>query len=257
MSVKTWEGSILRFWIAVMLVHASFTIIEYIHFNRCRLPFAFLSYVKEELPCVRIAALCLFDDFIEFCGATAHHQHVQPLLPILMHHSQSDDALISQLSIYGMAKVAECAPEHFAPFIPQVLPLLHNFLDMPNWRESDHSMAVENVVSLVGILCKHHGGKIDRSKLLPLWLSSLPLREDESEAQAMHALLCEFLDKGEEHILGKNGAQIPKCIEVMGEVLAEEDDELVDEKTRAWMVRLVYYTLSQHPKCLPLRHHIG
>jgi hypothetical protein len=83
----------------------------------------------------------------------------------------------------------------------------------------------------------HSALQIDRGQLLPLWLSSLPLREDEPEAQAMHALLCEFLDKGDEHILGQNGAQIPKCIEVIGEVLAEEDDELVDEKTRVWMVR--------------------
>jgi hypothetical protein len=103
----------------------------------------------------------LFDDFIEFCGATAH-QHMQQLLPILLHHSQSEDALVSQLAIYGMAKVAECAPAQFAPFIPQVLPTLLKFLAMPDWRDSDHSMAVENVVSLIGILCKHHGDKVSR-----------------------------------------------------------------------------------------------
>lgn len=42
-----------------------------------------------------------------------------------------------------------------------------------------------------------------KKKLLPFWLSHLPLHEDELEARDCHALLVDFCEMDHPHILGE------------------------------------------------------
>lgn len=88
-------------------------------------------------------------------------------------------------------------------------------------RSEENINATENAVSTLGKLCKYVGtaAQLDTARLLTTWLANLPLSEDEMEAEASYSLLCDFVGEGHPHIMGANGANVPRIVNVMATAL--------------------------------------
>lgn len=62
---------------------------------------------------------------------------------------------------------------------PQVVRRLVDLISRPDAKDEDSLLVTENAVAALGTLCVSPAlaTAVDRSQLLPLWLSHLPLRE--------------------------------------------------------------------------------
>lgn len=80
--------------------------------------------------------------------------------------------------------IIDCSrnPQLFPPLDPaavQVLRQLVGLVNRPDAQDEDSLLVTENAVAAIGTLCVTPAlsAVVDRSQLLPLWLSNLPLKE--------------------------------------------------------------------------------
>jgi hypothetical protein len=53
----------------------------------------------------------------------------------------------------------------------------------------------ENAIAAVGKICLYQSGAVDVSKVLPVWLSWLPVLEDKVESLVTYGQLCTFVER--------------------------------------------------------------
>jgi hypothetical protein len=145
----------------------------------------------------RFAAMCLFDDCVEHCGSAAATKYssklVEPILHGIDDTKNGQDMDLKQASIYGIAQVARYGPPTtFRLVVAQIIHFLKpvsNEVNTTAKDDMDNACMVENAVSaLVSLALFEHAPfakmkGVDTSSILTTFLNSLPLREDETEAQ--------------------------------------------------------------------------
>jgi hypothetical protein len=201
-------------------------------FDQCSVPF-FTPLMQTQTESLRINAICVFDDAIEFCG-DAVHKHLPMCAVVFLTNLRAEDTVLRQCAVYGLAKMAEFAQGFFKQYVSKVVPRLVELINAPDSRDEDNESATENAISAVGKICRFHPDQVNLEQLLPMWLSWLPLTADCMEAKAMHAQLLTYIEAGDPRIIGN----IPALLSAIGGALAggavdnvEEAEELVEEAT--------------------------
>lgn len=195
---------------------------------------------------LRVISICMMDDLIEFHGATESElvgaympQCIALFLQLLATPSpvtgacdRFDDThrVLTQCSVYGLAQIAVRCPRHMVDhFKPAVEAILSILMD-PNAKEVDNAGIVENAVFGLGALCtmpeyrRAHPdvwsdsaaqGPINGAYLAHLWLSALPLKEDEKESRISLIQLCQAVERFDVVVWGQQRANFPAIFRIL------------------------------------------
>jgi len=219
----------------------------------------------------RLAAICLFDDCIEHCGSSAASKYgpllVNGVIQVMNNANNDDDIELKEASVYGVAQLARHAPkEMLSSCIPPLLQWLLAIAKEGQGKGKDdieHLRLVENSSSAVATLCLFKRSPFqsvygfDRKDALDVFLSNLPLLEDEDEAKFCHEGLCELAEGGDID-LSSNAQHL---VNIIGQISAAvaNGDEIASMKTckrlahilrimqqgNSSLIQQVYSTLSQ------------
>jgi hypothetical protein len=176
----------------------------------------------------RFAAVCLFDDAVEFLGAEAASRYAPALLPGVlegMNDATNDDDLeLKQAAIYGVAQIARQAPAALASVAGQVAQALYAIIEKGAADEDEVSM-IENSVSALASMCVFRGSPFvnmgsdsERGAIKELVLNNLPIQEDETEAHVCHDRFADMVEIGDLACVG-GAEQLARTMTIIGTVL--------------------------------------
>lgn len=168
----------------------------------------------------------MVDDVIEF-GGEAGKKYVEPSLPVFVRNIAAEHSVLRQSSIYGLAQAVRRAPEVCAPHLASIVPALVQFVHSPVAQEEDSEGAKENAIFSLGCIYNSpllrgvSWGGVDPAAVAALWMQSLPLRTDETEAKVANVQLCDAVERGDAAVIGEGLAHLPHLLRVIAEVLLE------------------------------------
>lgn len=67
-------------------------------------------------------------------------------------------------------------------------------INAPDSRSDENIKATENAISAVAKFLMYNNSLINMEEILPLWVSWLPIWEDEEEAKFAYNFLCSLLE---------------------------------------------------------------
>lgn len=76
----------------------------------------------------------------------------------------------------------------------EALPILMRVIQDSNSRAIENINATENTISAVTKICKYNFSHINVAEILPVWLSWLPVWEDDDEAIHIYGYLCDLVE---------------------------------------------------------------
>ncbi|GKZ00705.1 hypothetical protein MPSEU_001022500 [Mayamaea pseudoterrestris] len=195
----------------------------------------------------KLAAVCLFDDCVEFCGGAAASTHGSALMEGVV--TGLDDSTnggnmeLKRASIYGVAQVARYAPSSaLLPHAQQVIPALLAIVSKTKDDYGDCPGVFENAVSALGSLALF--GKaplqkyIKQDLAISVLLANLPLREDFDEAEICSIGFCELVEKGTVPM----DEECDNILRIIGDTLASvnDGDDLASEATIIRFVGILF-----------------
>lgn len=148
-------------------------------------------------PRSRFCALCLFCDCVEHCGKDAAARYGTVLSQGVCHGLNDSvtggDVELKEVSVYSIAQIARHSrPETLNSFVGVIVPQLMSIAkegEIKSKDEIDELRLVENSASALATLSlfskspyKQFDGQ-QKSEILRIFLSNLPLEEDEDEAK--------------------------------------------------------------------------
>lgn len=182
---------------------------------------AFVTPLLEQttVSVLRGQAICMIDDIVEHCGASA-----QELLPLFLNHLvqglEDPNSSVIQASAYGIGVSAEKCGAAFDPFCQNALEkMVHLINSSTNVDDDEVGAARDNAISAVAKICLAREGAVDAAKMWPMWLSWLPLRTDVLEAQDVHTRLISLVHSDNAHVLGANYANVAQILKVFASAL--------------------------------------
>jgi len=136
----------------------------------------------------RYAAVCLFDDCVEHCGADAASTYGQTLVPGVLDGLATEDDDLKAAAVYGAAQLARHAASNLpSPVASRLVQSLQQIVSSN--VQGEESALVEGAISSLATMtlfpsspCKSLD-RIDRGAILDAFLQAMPLRNDDSEAQ--------------------------------------------------------------------------
>lgn len=165
--------------------------------------------------------LCIFDDLIEYAGP-ACKKYDQYFLPSMISCMTHNVAEVRQACFYGIGVLAMHGGLDYAATCAEVVGKLVDIIGCPNGRSDDNITATENAVAALTKILKYNNSLINVDEILPHWLQSLPVFEDEDEIPHVYGYLCDLIESNHAIILGVNNSNLPKIISVMLEVFVRE-----------------------------------
>ncbi|XP_045826344.1 importin-5-like [Trifolium pratense] len=177
----------------------------------------------------RSIALSTFNLVAQRCHEVVHKYFANYLL-ILLEACSDRSSEIKEEAARGIRICAELGSPSFKPFINMILSELSNLMKDPSRSISENAKACDVAVSAIGRICECHRDSIDRSLIVPVWLSFLPLKDDLVEAKIMHDQLCLMVGRLDKDLLGPGNQNLVKIITVFLEVI-EKGDKLATTQT--------------------------
>jgi len=174
-------------------------------------------------------ALCIFDDVIEFggLGSMKYQQYfLAPMVRALEHHAPE----VRQAAAYGFGVMAMFGGNGYAQTCAEALPYLAKMIEMPDSRTSDSNLAAtENAIAAVAKILKYNNSHVDVGRVLPAFISWLPVWEDQEESPHIYGYLCDLIESNNPLAMGENGMHVPHLVAIIVEAfrrdaLGEEDD---------------------------------
>nr|CAG4651581.1 EOG090X00U8 [Triops cancriformis] len=166
-------------------------------------------------------AICVFDDIIEFAGPESikyQEFFLQPFLNFLADKSGE----VRQAAAYGWGVLGMCGGSAYAAACAQAMPRLIEMINAPDSRGPENINPTENGISAVTKILKFNSSALNVSDILPLWLSWLPVWEDEDEAPYIYSYLCDLIEANHPLILGPNNSNLPRLIAVIAETFSRD-----------------------------------
>ncbi|XP_028791984.1 importin-5-like, partial [Neltuma alba] len=148
-----------------------------------------ISLQGDVTPKHKSILLSTFNIVAERCAAVALKYHVN-YLPILLEACNDKNSEVKEEATRGIRICAESGSLQFKPFIKGILSRLNILMQHASQPLLENAKANDIAVSALGRICICHGDCVDASKLVPTWLSLLPLKDDLNEAKIMHEQLC-------------------------------------------------------------------
>lgn len=164
-------------------------------------------------------AICVMDDVIEHGGPhCAKYENF--FLPLLLTGIQSTHSEIRQASAYGLGVLGKYGGESFAKGCSECIPLLVRMISDPNARLAQNITATENAISAVTKILQYNSSQIDVDSILPIWLSWLPVWDDDEEIPHIYGFLYGLLESNNKTIIGVNNSNLPHIFAIITEVFA-------------------------------------
>lgn len=140
-------------------------------------------------------ALCIFDDVLEFCGATSWHYSSHIIQPLL--DGMRDDAPANrQAACYGAGVAAHKGGDAWAEFANHSLPILFQVTQRANARSEDDAFATENACASIAKILHFNRAKVENvGEVMALWVDTLPVVNDEEAAPYAYAFLGQLVDE--------------------------------------------------------------
>lgn len=218
----------------LLKIHGESFMVEFDHF----IAPAFSPYLRLDQPeGLQIVAVYLVDDVVEFGGAAAQ-KYIPMLIPTFMHNAKSENTLLRQSSVYGLAKALLVAPGLLCPQLSAVIACLIEVLnacaepesgdeDNEDGGEGDLEGTFENAVCALGTIATDLGfrdtvvamGPGSVEHLMSTWLQRLPLKTDEQQAKLASKQLCDSIERNDPFIIGQDGANLPEILRTLAETL--------------------------------------
>lgn len=79
-------------------------------------------------------------------------------------------------------------------FLTESIPLLYQVIQDPESKSVENINPTENAISAVTKICKYNRSQVDVDKIVPDWLSWLPVTEDDDEAVHIYNFLCDLIE---------------------------------------------------------------
>jgi len=165
--------------------------------------------------------LCIFDDLIEYTGATSQ-KYQEVFLPRLMGCVSSNQPEVRQAAAYGCGVIGQFGGPGYAQIASQVVPLLVDVIQQAESRQPENINPTENAISAVTKILKFNSSACNVDTILPAWFSWLPVTEDVDEAPYVYGFLADLVEANNAHILGPNNANLPRVVAIIAEALACE-----------------------------------
>jgi len=164
-------------------------------------------------PHERQVALCVFDDIIEYTPAESI-AFSDVYLPATLNYLGDNHPGVRQAAAYGIGVCAQMTGPRFVPSINLALETLFRVVSLPDASSEDNVHAKENGISAIGKIIRYHPDKIDVGRILPMWVSLLPVLEDKIESQVVYDTLCYFLETPpfQQLLFGSNNSDLNKKI---------------------------------------------
>jgi hypothetical protein len=135
----------------------------------------------------------VFDDMVEFGGADSL-PYFQHFLPHAITYITDDDPAVRQAAVYGAGVFAQVGGDQIASGIPDILNRLKHVITQPNSRDEAYVMATDNAIGAVAKIIRYQSKVVDISQILPVWLSWLPVKDDDVEAHVTYGQLLYFIE---------------------------------------------------------------
>merc|ERR1712130_452308 len=107
----------------------------------------------------------------------------------LMQHPDTD---VRQAVVYGLGVLAEKNGDLFASVRSEVMGQLQQLITQEDAREEENAHVTENAISALGKIIQFHSQAIPVAAVLPVWLTYLPVSEDD-ETTVIYKQLCHFV----------------------------------------------------------------
>ena len=193
----------------------------------------FAPYLAEGQPtALQIVAVCLIDDAIEFGGAGSV-KYIPQALVAFSRGMLSEELVLRQSSVYGIAQASRVAPQIVGPFLATLVPHLMTLVTDPCAGEEDNEGVTENGIFALGTILSspayrtYSWGGVLPTQVASIWLRGLPLKADIQEAKLAHAQLCDLTERGDVSVLGENYSNLPELMRIFSEALLTADKEAV------------------------------
>jgi len=188
-------------------------------------------------------ALCIFDDLIEFGGlASIKYQQyfLGPMVRALEHHAPE----VRQAAAYGFGIMGMVGGNGYAQACAESIPFLAKMIDAPESRGSEANVAAtENAIAAVAKILKYNGSLVDVARVLPAFISWLPVWEDKEECPHVYGYLCDLIECNNPVVMGENGANVPHLIAILVEAFRQG---ALDEETPANAASARMRTILRH-----------
>ncbi|KAJ6226294.1 karyopherin (importin) beta 3 [Anaeramoeba flamelloides] len=207
-------------------------------------------------------SICVFDDLVErggeemfnFFWEKCNNSYVNCLL----HEHEG----IRHASVFGAGVFAMRGKDSFAKVAQLISELLVQGIEKygsgeeeqqkENINEKEYSsdedeyddedgitttmLVYDNAVSAIGKILYYQTDAIQFDVLAPFWLNCLPIQNDSDESKKNINYLCNWIEKENEIILGKNNKNLSKIIQIFVFVL---DTDLVDENVTNKIIQIL------------------
>jgi len=77
----------------------------------------------------------------------------------------------------------------------EIMPRLLQMIQAPESRSVENASATENAIAAITKIMKYHPDIVNTAEMLPLWLSWLPVTEDEEEATHIYTYLLDLINR--------------------------------------------------------------
>ncbi|XP_064614966.1 importin-5-like isoform X2 [Liolophura sinensis] len=168
--------------------------------------------------------LCIWDDVLEHTGPHSV-KYQEYFLPSLMTYICDKQGEVRQAAAYGIGVMAQFGGDAYAQACAQSIPLLYQVIQDPESKSVENINPTENAISAVTKICKYNRSQVDVDKIIPDWLSWLPVTEDDDEAVHIYNFLCDLIEMNHPMVLGENNQNLPRILSIVGEVFFKESVE--------------------------------
>lgn len=168
-------------------------------------------------------ALCVFDDVIEF-GGPESIRYQQFFLEPMLRYLLDPNCEVRQAAAYGVGVMALYGEDKYHQVCVSAIPRLAQACQI-EFDSSDFMSrcAQENAVSAVAKICRHlPEGLINLGDILPLWLTWLPIVNEDDEAVYVYEYLCELIMANNVHILGENHRNLPQIVSIFASAFGSQ-----------------------------------
>lgn len=140
-------------------------------------------------------ALCILDDVLEFCGPASWHYKDHIIQPLIAGMRDSAPAN-RQAACYGAGVAAHKGGAPWAEFAGASLQELFQVTQRPNARTEDDVFATENACASIAKILHFNSSKVPNvQEMVPHWINTLPVVNDEEAAPYAYSFLAELIDQ--------------------------------------------------------------
>jgi hypothetical protein len=212
-------------------------------FSETLFPIAIQLMHPQKAPHDRQIGLCMLDDMLEHCEGAALPLY-QTFLPAMVNYITDSNPSVRQAAVFGIGLCAQHGGPSMGTIILDIFRRLDSVIKHSESRSPENIHATENAISAVAKIIRFQANAIDLNQLLPVFLSYLPVTEDEVEARITYDNLTIIIEQHSSLVLGNNFQNLPQIFHILGTAI---NTPAVNEDTNAKMVEIVKKLVTAVP----------